>query len=345
MRGAERTFAAIASCWPEAPIYTLLYDREGTGGRFEHRAIRTSYLQRLRLRQSGFRLLAPLLPRAAESLPVQDHELVISSSSAFAHGVRPGDGAIHICYCHSPFRYVWHEQPRALEEATPVLRPLLRGTLRRIRRWDLRAAHGVTAYIANSALTRERIREFYGRDAAVVHPPVDVDRFHPGTPEDFFLVVTELVPHKRTELALEAARRAGVPLKVVGDGPERRRLATTYGSGVEFLGRLRDTDLAALYAMARAVVMTNVEEFGIVAVEAQAAGRPVIAADGGGARETVVDGETGVLVQPGDVDSLAEAMRHMDFDRFQPERMRKQAARFSPAVFKKRFMAEVSRLA
>jgi glycosyltransferase involved in cell wall biosynthesis len=344
MRGAERTFAEIATCWPEAPIYTLLYDPEGTDGRFEHRTVRTSYLQRLRIRQSGFRRLLPLLPRAAESLPVQAHELVISSSSAFAHGVRCGEGAVHICYCLSPFRYAWHEQGRALQEAPRALRPLLRGTLRRIRRWDVRAARRVSAYVAISALTRERIRECYGRDAAVVHPPVDVDRFHPGTPEDFFLVVTELVPHKRTELALEAARRAGVPLKVVGDGPDRRRLARICGSGVEFLGRLGDAELAAMYARARAVVVPNVEEFGIVAVEAQAAGRPVIAADAGGARETVVDGETGVLLEPGDVDSLAEAMRHTDFDRFRPERMRKHAARFSPAAFKERFMAEVSRL-
>ena len=157
-------------------------------------------------------------------------------------------------------------------------------------------------------------------------------------------MVTELVPHKRTDLALEAARRAGVPLKVAGDGPDRRRLETMYGSEVEFLGRLRDGELAALYARARAVVMPNVEEFGIVAVEAQAAGRPVIAADAGGARETVLDGETGVLFPPGDVDRLAEALRYMDFDRFRPEPMVKHAARFSPVAFRKRLMGEVARL-
>jgi glycosyltransferase involved in cell wall biosynthesis len=202
----------------------------------------------------------------------------------------------------------------------------------------------VTGYVANSALTRNRIREFYGRDAPVVHPPVDTHRFRAGVPEDFFLVVGELVPHKRTELALEAARRAGVAITVVGDGPERNRLEKAHGAKAQFLGRLSDRELIDLYARARAVVMPNVEEFGIVAVEAQAAGRPVVAANAGGGRETVIDGITGVLVPPEDVEALAEAMRSTDFDRFVPERARQQAERFSAAEFRLRFTQEVARL-
>jgi glycosyltransferase involved in cell wall biosynthesis len=344
MRGAERGFAEIAACWPEAPIYTLLYDPEGTEGRFAGRTVRTSYLQRLGVGQRGFRRLLPLLPRATESLALDDCDLVISSSSAFAHGVRAPKGAPHICYCHSPFRYAWHEEGRALDEVPRLVRPLLRATLRRIRGWDVRAARAVTAYVANSAITRDRIREFYGRDAPVVHEPVDVDRFRAGTPEDFFLVVGELVAHKRTELALEAARRAQVPITVVGDGPERRRLETAYRGGAQFLGRISDPELAELYPRARAVVMPNVEEFGIVAVEAQAAGRPVVAADAGGARETVIDDETGVLLPPDDVDALADVMRSTDFDRFAPERAREQSERFSNAEFRRRFTEEVERL-
>jgi len=155
MRGGERTFAAIADCWPDASIYTLLYDDEGTDRRFHDRRVNTSYLQRLGIRQKGFRRLLPLFPHAAGHLPVQDHDLVVSSSSAFAHGVRPRPGAAHICYCHSPFRYAWHERDRALEEAPAFARPLLRGVLSRVRSWDLDASQRVTHYVANIRKARE----------------------------------------------------------------------------------------------------------------------------------------------------------------------------------------------
>ncbi len=343
MRGAERTFAAMAACWPNAPIVTLLYDPVGVGERLAGRAVEPSRLQLLGVRQRNFRRLLPLFPPAAARLPVQDYDLVISSSSAFAHGVRPRAGALHVCYCHSPFRYVWHERDRALEETPRLLRPLAQPVLAGIRHWDLRASRRVTRYIANSQITRERIWRFWGREASIVHPPVEVDRFELGTPEDFFLIVTELVPHKRVSLALEAARRARVPMKVVGTGPDLERLRARYGGVAEFLGRISDRDLAGLYGRARALVVPNVEEFGIAAVEAQAAGRPVVAADEGGARETVVDGRTGVLVPFEDVDALAEALTQTDFGRFSPLALREHAARFSTEAFQRNFMAEVNR--
>lgn len=344
MRGAERTFAAIADCWRDAPIYTLLYDAVAMAPRFGERRVHTSYLQRLGVRQSGFRRLLPLFPRAAEGLRVDRFPLVISSSSAFAHGVRAAPESVHVCYCHSPFRYAWHELERGLSEAPRPLRGALRRALVRIRRWDLAASRGVTHYIANSQLTRERIMRFYGRDASVVHPPVEVERFGTAAPEDFFLVVSELVPHKDVELALRAARRAGRRIKAVGDGPERRRLEALYGDCAEFLGRVSDAELASLYARATALVVPSIEEFGIAAVESQAAGRPVIAAGSGGALETVIENETGVFVRPGDPDELAEAMRVTDFDAFSPQRIVEHAHRFSPAAFSRRLLDEVGRL-
>jgi glycosyltransferase involved in cell wall biosynthesis len=345
MRGGERTFAAIADCWPDADIYTLLFDDAGTDGRFSDRTVHTSYLQRLGIRQKGFRRLLPLFPRAAAHLPVQDHDLVVSSSSAFAHGVRPRPGAVHICYCHSPFRYAWHERSRALEEAPRMARPLLRGVLNRVRSWDLDASRRVTHYVANSQITRERIQRLWGRDAVIVHPPVEVDRFEIGTPEDFFLVVMELVRHKRVELALEAAKRAGKPIKVVGTGPDLERLQALHGDHAEFLGRVDDVGLTDLYSRALGLIVPNVEEFGIAAVEAQAAGRPVVAVDAGGVRETVIDGTTGVLVPVDDVDALAETLASTDFTRFSPERIRQHAYGFSTEAFKHRFTTEVARLA
>jgi glycosyltransferase involved in cell wall biosynthesis len=303
-------------------------------------AVTTSALQRLRVRQRGFRRLLPLYPRAIEGVRLPACELVLSSSSAFAHGVPVPAGALHVCYCHSPFRYAWHERDRALAEVPVVLRPLLRRQLRAIRRWDVAASRRVDVYIANSQLTRERIKSFYGRDARVVHPPVQTHRFTPGEPADWLLVVSELVRHKRVALALEAARRTRVPIRVVGFGPDQAALKSAYPEA-EFLGRVGDEELAALYASARAVLVPSIEEFGIVAVEAQAAGRPVIAPRAGGALETVLDGRTGMLVTPGDADAFARGIRALGEIDFVPEQAVEHAREFSVEAFQRRISAVV----
>jgi glycosyltransferase involved in cell wall biosynthesis len=338
MRGAERTFAAIADLYADAPIFTLLHDEQGTNGRFHGRSVTTSPLQRFGIDQSTFRRLLPLYPLAIERLKLPESDVVLTSSSAFAHGIRVPDGAVHVCYCYTPFRYAWDEESYALREISPLLRPLLRQQLRRIRKWDLAASRRVDAYIAISQLSRERIKLHYGRDAPVIHPPVETHRFTPGNAGDSLLVVSELLRHKRVRLALEAARRAHVPVQVVGAGPYLGALKEAYPE-VEFLGRASDKDLAELYATARAVVMPGVEEFGITAVEAQAAGRPVIAAAAGGALETVLDGETGLLADLDDIDSFVraiEGIEHLDFD---PACAVQNAERFSVAAFERRLSA------
>jgi glycosyltransferase involved in cell wall biosynthesis len=342
MRGAERTFAAIAELYPDAPILTLLYDERGTGGRFAGRSLNTSPLQRLSFRQATFRRLLPLYPWAVERLKVPPSDVVLSSSSAFAHGVRVPPGAIHICYCHAPFRYAWYEEARALSEVPAPVRPVLRRQLRRMRSWDLAASRRVDRYIANSQLTRERIKRYYGREATIVHPPVETHRFAPGKAGDSLLVVSELVRHKRLDIALEAARRAGVPIRVVGSGPEHGALEEAYPEA-EFLGRASDRDIAEEYARARALVIPSMEEFGITAVEAQAAGRPVIAAAAGGALETVLDGQTGLLATLDDVDSFVRAIERIDQLDFDPARAVENAERFSVAAFRRRLSQEVGR--
>jgi glycosyltransferase involved in cell wall biosynthesis len=344
-RGAERTFAAICACWPSASVHTLLYDEPSMRGLIGARAVRTSALQRLGASQDDFRRLLPFFPLAARWLLRDPVELVVSSSSAFAHGVSPPGGALHVCYCHSPFRYAWHERARALEEAARWQRRPLSAVLEGIRRWDVRASHGVTHYVANSRITQERIYRFYGREAPIVHPPVAVDRFVPREPEDYFLFVGEVTRHKRVELAIEAARQASVKLVVVGSGPDLARLETLHGERVQFMGRVDDDELVALVSGARAQIVPNVEEFGIAAVEAQAAGRPVIAAAAGGALETVIDGETGIHVEPDSLEALAEALREVDFDRFDSERLRANAERFSTDAFQRRLLNEVAQLA
>ncbi len=343
MRGAERTFGAMADLYSEAPIFTLLYDEEGTRGRFAGHDITTSALQRLGVDQKGFRRLLPLYPLAIERLRLPACELVLSSSSAFAHGVRVPEGAIHVCYCHAPFRYAWYEQGQALGEVPKPLRPVLKLQLARARRWDVSVSKRVDSYVANSLLTRERIKRFFGRDAPIIHPPVEIERFAPGTPGDSLLVVSELVAHKRVHLAVEAARRAGAPICVVGSGPDRGALEEAYPEA-RFLGRTSDEDLVELYASARAVIVPGIEEFGITAVEAQAAGRPVRAASGGGGRETVLDGRTGRLARLDDVDSFAQAIAEIDSLDFDPAQAVRQATRFSAAEFRRRMSEHITRL-
>lgn len=343
MRGAERTFAAIADLYADAPIFTLLYDEDGVGARFSDREIHTSPLQRLGVGQRGFRRLLPLYPWAVGQLELPRSDVVLSSSSAFAHGVRIPPEAVHVCYCHAPFRYAWNEQARALDEVSRAVRPLLRWRLEAIRRWDLSASRRVDSYLANSQLTRERIKRFYGRESTLVHPPVETERFAPGVAGDALLVVTELVPHKRVDVALEAARRAHAPIQVVGTGPGYANLKSAYPEA-HFLGRVTDDELAGIYSSARAVVVTTVEEFGIAAVEAQAAGRPVIAAAAGGALETVIDGETGTLARLDDVDSFRRAIEGLETLGFEPARAVQNAERFSVAAFRRRLSEHVQRV-
>jgi glycosyltransferase involved in cell wall biosynthesis len=340
MRGAERTFAAVADVYPDAPIFTLLYDDAGVGARFRGREIHTSPLQRLGVGQRGFRRLLPLYPWAVGQLELPPSDVVLSSSSAFAHGVRVPSEAVHVCYCHAPFRYAWNEQARALDEVPRAMRPLLRRRLEAIRRWDLSASRHVDSYLANSQLTRERIKRFYGRESTVVHPPVETERFVPGAPGDALLVVTELVAHKRVDVALEAARLARAPIEVVGTGPDYANLKAAYPQA-RFLGRVTDDELARLYSSARAVVVTTVEEFGITAVEAQAAGRPVIAANAGGALETVLEGRTGLFAAAGDVAAFARAIEALDELAFDPAEAAHNAARFSVANFRRRIAEQV----
>jgi glycosyltransferase involved in cell wall biosynthesis len=343
MRGAERTFAAMADLYSSAPIFTLLYDEQGTDRRFAGHAIATSPLQRLGAGQSSFRRLLALYPWAVQRLRLPACEVVLSSSSAFAHGVRAPPGAVHICYCYTPFRYAWYEQERALREVPAPLRALLRHQLARIRRWDLSASTRVDDYIAISELSRERIKRYYGRESVVIHPPVETERFTPGEPGERLLVVSEIVRHKRLDIALEAARRARMGISVVGSGPDLPALRAAYPEA-EFLGRADDEMLAELYRSALAVVVPSVEEFGIVAVEAQASGRPVIAAAAGGATETVIDGQTGRLASPDDVESFMRAMQSIDTLDFDPEQARSNAERFSVSAFKRRLSAHLERV-
>jgi glycosyltransferase involved in cell wall biosynthesis len=333
IRGAERVFMAICDVWPDADVYTAVYDEEGTEGRFAHRPINTSFLQRLRPTAKTFRPLLPLYPYAIESFDLGGYDIVVSSSSAWAHGVIVDEGALHVCYCHNPFRYAWNARDETLRGRNGLGRATLSVVFNRWRQWDWIAAQRVDRYVANSHTTSRRIARYFNRDAAVLYPPVETERFTPGSSADYYLVVSELMPHKRISVAVEAFARLGLPLVVVGDGPDARRLRRMAPGNIAFEGRVSDERAAQLFEGARALVVTATEEFGIAAVEAQAAGRPVIAYAEGGALETVLEGETGTLFHPCRPEALAESVRRFDADTVSSQACLDNAMRFDVRRF------------
>jgi glycosyltransferase involved in cell wall biosynthesis len=342
LRGAERVFAAICDAWPDADIFTAVYDEAGTEGRFAHRSVQTSFLQRLRPTSSTFRPLLPFYPHAVESFDLRGYDTVISSSSAWAHGVLVDPGAVHVSYCHNPFRYAWTEREATLRARGPLMRPALRVLLSRWRQWDWIAAQRVDRYVANSRTTAERIRRYLGRESTVLHPPVEIDRFSPGTVGTHYVVLAELMAHKRIDIAVEAFNRLGLPLVVVGDGPEGRRLRRMAGPTISFTGRVPDERVAEILSGARALVVTAVEEFGIAAVEALAAGRPVIALGEGGVRESVEPGVTGAFYERNEPAALEATVRGFDALAVDPAACRASAERFSVGRFQGRLAAIVA---
>jgi glycosyltransferase involved in cell wall biosynthesis len=343
LRGAERVFAAICDAYPEADVFTAVYDPVGTEGRFAARDPQASFLQRLRPTARTFRPLLPMYPHAIESLDLRGYDLVISSSSAWAHGVLVDPGATHVCYCHNPFRYAWSEREATLAARNFLTRPPLRALLSRWRQWDWIAAQRVDAYIANSAVTAARIRRYFGRESTILHPAVELSRFSPGPVGAHYLVLAELMAHKRIDVAIRAFNALGLPLVVVGDGPEWRSLRRLAGPTVRLTGRLSDSEVADLLRSARALVVTAEEEFGIAAVESLASGRPVIALHAGGVLETVTAGRTGWFYDDADDPaSLAAAVRTFDVGAVDPLECVASARRFGVEPFQEQLRAIVA---
>jgi glycosyltransferase involved in cell wall biosynthesis len=341
LRGAERVFLALCDLYPDADIFTAVYDPVGTEGRFADRRIHTSFLQKLHPNATSFRRLLPLYPYAMEALDLSGYDLVLSSSSAWAHGVLPSENAVHVCYCHNPFRYAWNARESTLCARGPVMRAALGVVLQRWRQWDWIAAQRVDRYIANSETTRRRIARYFTRDAEVVHPPVEVERFSPGVVGDHYAVLSELMPHKRIELAVRAFNELRRPLVIIGDGPDARRLRRLAGPTIRFTGRVTDAEVARLLATSRALVVTATEEFGIAAVEAQAAGRPVVALDEGGVTETVQEGRTGIFYEEATPEALAAAIAAFDPRSIDPAACVANARRFGREVFAREIRANV----
>lgn len=347
MRGGEAVLDAMLELFPEADVYTHVLDRSVLSPRLQAAKIKTTFISRLPWAQRMYQRYLPFMPLALESLDLSDYDLVISSESGPAKGVLVPPHAAHICYCHTPMRYAWELQHEYLRPLGFLARMIARPLLHRLRQWDRLSAVGVDHFVANSWFVKTRIQRCYQRDAEVIHPPVDASRFQ-LSPErgDYYVVLSQLVGYKRTDLAVQAFTRLGKRLLVIGDGEERAALESMAGKSVEFLGRLSDQDVALHLSRCKALVFPGIEDFGIVPLEAMACGRPVIAYGAGGALETVVEGKTGLFFHEQTAEALAEAVRRFEVIEpgFSPAAIRAHAEGFDRTVFQRRFRDMVERV-
>ncbi|MBN1953973.1 MAG: glycosyltransferase [Anaerolineae bacterium] len=323
--------------FPAAPVYTSMYWQAGMPGAFRDWNIHTTWMDRLPGIHRRHQLYLLLYPLAFGGLDLSAHAVVLSNKSGFCHGVRTGD-AVHICYCLTPTRYVWDFDAYAARESLPpIVKAALRPLVAILRRWDYAAAQRVGHFLAISRAIQQRIRRYYDRDSAIIPPPVDTRRFHTApVRDDYYLIVSRLVPYRRIDLAVRAFNELGRPLVIAGNGRDRAALQAIAGPNVTFLGRVPDADLPDLLARCRAYVLPGEEDFGIAPLQAQAAGRPVIAFGAGGALDTVVEGETGAFFHEPSPEALATAVESFDPERIDSAACRQNALQFDVAVFKEK---------
>lgn len=344
--GAERVLEAFGQIFPQAPIYTLLYDREKTGRAFEGRKIYTSFLQKVPLVKSHHRPFLMLMPLAIEQFDLFQYDLVLSDSASYAKGVITRPDSLHICYCHTPIRYAWDDSHKYIEEFgyPSLVKKVIPFFMNYIRLWDEQAALRVDKFIANSHFVANRINKYYHREATVIHPPVKTNLFYLANQlENYFLMVGRFLPYKRFDLAIEAFNQLGWSLKIIGDGPERKKLQKKAKKNIEFVGSVSDAKLKDYYAYCQAFIFPQEEDFGITAVEAMAAGRPVIAYQSGGALEIIQPGVTGLFFKEQTKEHLVEALEKFKPADFNPRVIREKAMEFDQERFKekiKKFVEE-----
>lgn len=349
--GAERVLKVFADLYPEAPIYTLLYDEKVCGKVFPSSRVRASFLQRfpefLRKRQ---KYLLPLMPRAIESFDLSEYDLVISSNSAYAHGILMSSSAEHICYCHSPMRYAWDYTHEYMKEqgAGAVKRFFANRMIHHIRQWDLLAADRVDHYIANSNHVRKRIKKYYRKDSEIMYPPVDTRRFKPQKEHgNYFLIVSTLSPYKKIDLAVQLFNKIGKELVIIGSGSHYEYLKNIAASNVHLMGFKDDETVKKYMENCRALIFPGEEDFGITPVEAMACGKPVLAYGKGGSLETILPGVTGELFYESTVESMEDGLGRLIINEpaYDPEKIHRHAVRFSKQKFTDNFKAFIKKTA
>jgi len=348
--GAQQVLLAMHEVYPEAPIYCLLYDEKGTKGRFKDCQIIESSLGKLsNFMKKKVKFLLPSMPKRIEEFNFSDFDVVISSNDSYAHGIITKPTTFHICYCHTPMRYVWDWHFEYLQEnhlANGLKGLIVRNILHKIRIWDRVSAFRVDKWLANSANVKSRITKYYRTDAEVLYPPVNVSDIHlSDTVGDYYVIVSRLEPYKRVSLAVSACNKLKKKLVVIGEGSEMTELKKIAGQTISLLGWQSDKSMYDYLQKAKAFIFPADEDFGITPVEAMAAGKPVIALRKGGALETIIEGKTGIFFSEATVDSLADAITHFESiaDRIKPSECRVQAENFSLNIFKKNLEEIVDR--
>lgn len=339
--GAERVLQAFTELFPEASIHTLLYDQDAMHGVFEGKRIHTSFLQKIPWALKNHRAFPMLMPIAIEQFDFSKYDIVLSDSSSYAKGILTRPETLHICYLHTPMRYAWDDcQKYAQDFGLPsFIKKLVPFFMTPIRLWDRSAADRPDLIIANSEFVRKRIRKYYRRESTVIHPPVNVNDFSLAKEvdrKDYFLMVGRLIAYKRHDIAIEACNRLNIPLKIIGRGPEMERLKKLAGPTIEFLGRVPDEDLPKYYAECRGFIFPQEEDFGIVAIEAMASGRPIVAYRGGDIPEHLEEGKMGVFFEEQTADAVADALERFRDKDYDSEYIRGRALRFDKAIFKEK---------
>jgi glycosyltransferase involved in cell wall biosynthesis len=345
--GAEHVIAALHDLWPDAPIFTTVANK-GRIGPLNNADIRTTPLQKWYRLIRNHKVMLPWMMRSIETIDLREFDVIISSSHAIGKGIVPPSNARHICYCHTPMRYAWEMEEQYLEDykIPKFLRRSIKQKMKDIRRWDMTTAKRVDQFIANSTTTQERIHRVYNRESVVIHPPVN-DRFFnrhltSDNSNSYYLTVGRHVPYKRTDLLIEVANKMKIPLKIAGTGDDFERLKAMAGPTVEMLGFVPDEDLPELYGSAKAFLFAPFEDAGVVPVEAEACGTPVIAYGKGGVLDTVIDGETGLYFAEQSVDAVTDAIERFEKMTFDPEKIQSHAKQFSEENFRKKILGVVT---
>ncbi|MCK5459940.1 glycosyltransferase [Candidatus Parcubacteria bacterium] len=337
--GAEKVLKSLADLYPKAPIFTLIYDKKKFGNIFPPERVKTSFLQNFPCAKTKFELYLPLMPIAIESFNLNEFDLIISSSSSFANGIITKPATKHICYCHTPTRYLWIDAKNYIDglKYNKFIKALLPPILNRLKTWDKSASSRVNNFIANSENVKERIKKYYQRDSAVIYPPVETEKFCASQDrKDYFLIGGRLVSYKKFDLAIKAFNKLKIPLKIFGTGPDSRKLKKIADKNIRFLGFVSERKKAKLYSSARAFICPHEEDFGITVIEAMASGTPIIAYKKGGAVESVSEGVSGEFFTEQNYKALADKISNFNSNNYNPLEIKKLAEKFSKNKFKEK---------
>ncbi len=342
MRGGEKVVQSICNIFPDIDIFTLVYDKDRISSEINSHKVTTSFIQRFPGAKTRYQNYLPFMPVAVEQFDLSGYDLVISSESGIAKGVITKPETCHICYCHSPMRYLWNMYFDYMDNERPgfLKRNFISWYFNYLRLWDLASASRVDHFVCNSDNVRKRIKKYYRREAEVIYPPVDIEKYRPGgQKKDYYLIVSQLVSYKRIDLAVRAFNKLGKELIIIGKGPELNKLKREAGPNIRFHGWIENSELARYYAEAKAFVFPGEEDFGITPVEAQACGTPVIGFGRGGLLETVIDGKTGVFFERQEPENIIDAVKRFESSEnsFDKKDIRDNAVRFGKEVFEERF--------